>query len=267
MLNWLRNRRRKRIVSEPFPEAWRAILDRRVPTYGRLAPEERTRLEEIVQILVAEKHFEGCGGFKITDEVRVTVAGHAGCLLLGDSRGYFPQLRSIVVYPDIFVARGEFEAPDGTIAEHLDGHAGESWDLGAVVLAWDEVIQSGRSLGDGYNVVLHEFAHQLDSGDSEMDGTPLLHDPALRERWAEVMQADYEGLHEDLDAGRSTVLDPYAAEDPAEFFAVATETFFELPRALLRKHPDLYDLLKRYYRQDPATRRDRSSNRFNSNQT
>jgi Mlc titration factor MtfA (ptsG expression regulator) len=254
LLGWLRRRRRKRVLEKPFPEAWRAILDRRVPMYGRLTADERAHLERIVQILVAEKHFEGCNGFEITDEVRVTIAGHAACLLLGNERDYYPRLRSIVVYPDIFVARGEFEAPDGTVVYDADERAGESWDLGAVVLAWDEVLQSGRNLGDGYNVVLHEFAHQLDQSDREADGTPILKDPALRERWAEVMQADYDALHRDLDEGRATVLDPYAAEDPAEFFAVASETFFESPKRLKRKHPELYALLSGFYRQDPASR-------------
>lgn len=254
MFDWFKRRRRKRIQTQPFPEAWEAILRRNVPYYRALPPDMQQRLRQRVQVLLAEKHFEGCGGFVITDEVRVTIAGHAACLLLGDDFDYFPELRTILVYPGIFYVEDDVPQPDGTFAEVDEEQAGQSWDLGVVVLAWNEVEASSKRAHDGYNVVLHEFAHQLDVEVSGPDGAPLLDDPALYDRWAKVMQADYERLQRDVGRGRRTVLDAYGAESPAEFFAVATETFFESAKALRAKHPALYNLLRDYYRQDPADR-------------
>lgn len=249
---WLRDRRRRKAASQPFPEAWEAVLRKNVPYHGLLPAEQQDRLRRAVLVLLAEKYFEGCQGLAITDQVRVTIAGHAACLLLGQDFDYFPELRTILVYPGVFFVRDEVPEPDGTMAQVDDEHAGQSWDLGVVVLAWEEVLLSSKRAGDGYNVVIHEFAHQLDLEVSGPDGAPLMDDPALRERWAEVMEADYERLHRDLDRGRRTVLDAYGAESPAEFFAVATETFFEAPMKMRRKHPALYELLRDYYRQDPA---------------
>jgi hypothetical protein len=250
MLKWFRRRRDASL--EPFPREWSAILDRNVPYYRLLPPDQRARLRSIAQVLLAEKHFEGCRGFVVTDEMKVTIAGHAACLLLGREGGYFPKLKTILLYPTMFFVQDEVPEPDGTVAEVEDEHAGQSWDLGVVVLAWDEVVLSAERSGDAYNVVLHEFAHQLDAAASGTDGAPRLDDPALRARWADVMQRHYERLERDVRRGRRTLLDPYALEAPAEFFAVATETFFEAPTELRRHHPELYALLRDYYRQDPA---------------
>ncbi len=228
------------------------MLERNVPYYRLLPAEQQARLREMTQALIAEKHFEGCRGFKVSDEMKVTVAGHAACLLLGRDDGHFPTLKTILLYPTMFVVEDEVREPDGTVAEVEEEHAGQSWDIGVVVLAWDEVVLSATRGGDAYNVVLHEFAHQLDAAETHSDGTPALDDAALRARWADVMQRHYDRLERDVRRGRRTILDPYGLEAPAEFFAVATETFFEAPVALRSHHPELYALLRDYYRQDPA---------------
>lgn len=251
MLRWFG--RKRDTADEPFSDAWAAVLRRNVPYYRLLPDDQQARLHEVARVLLNEKHWEGCRGFTLTDEMRVTIAGHAACLLLGRPGDYFPRLKTILVYPSMFLVHEDYHGPDGTIAEDPVEHAGQSWDLGVVVLAWDEVEQSAVRAGDAYNVVLHEFAHQLDAADTETDGVPHLDDPSLRERWADVMQRHYDKLAHDVRRGKRTLLDPYGLEAPAEFFAVVTETFFEVPHELREQHPELYGLLKDYYRQDPAS--------------
>lgn len=249
---FLNKRRRKRTVEAPFPGAWREILDRNVPYQRDLPALYRDRLLRSVQILLAEKNFEGCQGLEMTDEIRVTIAGHAACLLLGHDFDYFPKLKSVLVYPSIFLAGGPELEPDGTYYEAEDEHAGQSWDLGVVILAWDEVLRGGRGVADAYNVVLHEFAHQLDAEVTGMDGWPDLDTAAMVDRWSDVMQRNYTRIQRDYRRGRRTTLDPYALENPAEFFAVATETFFEAPVMLQTRAPDLYALLRDFYQFDPV---------------
>ncbi len=250
MLNWFR--RRAGATPAILPAEWGGVFERNVPYYRLLPPEQQARLREIAGALIAEKHWEGCRGFKVTDEMKVTIAGHAACLLLGRNDGHFPRLKTILLYPTMFVVEDRVHEPDGTVADIEVEHAGQSWDLGVVVLAWDEVVLSANRGGDTYNVVLHEFAHQLDAAETSTDGTPPLDDPNLRARWADVMQRHYDRLDRDVRRGRQTILDPYGLEAPAEFFAVATETFFEDPIALRNHHPELYALLRDYYKQDPA---------------
>ena len=252
MMNWLKKRKRHRVRGAPFPEEWEAHLERSVPYYSVLPPEDKEELLGHVQVLLAEKHFEGCRGFEITDEVRVTIAGHAACLLLHRETDYFPKLKTILVYPSIFVVEDDYTDEDGIVSTGADEHAGQSWDLGVVVLAWDEVQRSSKASRDGYNIVLHEFAHQLDLEDYFADGTPLLWENGHYERWAEVFESEYSDLIHDLRRGRRTVIDEYGATNEAEFFAVAVEAFFGTPVKLRRRHPDLYRELSAYFRQDPA---------------
>lgn len=253
MFWWTKRRRRARWREEGLPEELRALLTRNVPYYRDLPEADRHELEGHVQVLLHEKYFEGCRGLTMTDEVRVTIAGHAACLLLHREPDYFPRLKSILVYPSTFLVRDDFPEPDGTVLIGDDPHAGQSWDVGAVVLAWDEVLLSAERDAEAYNVVIHEFAHQLDFEDRHVDGTPRLHDPALHRRWVEVMTEHFDQLGRDIDHDRHTLIDPYGSSEPAEFFAVATETFFELPRLLRDRHPELYGILRDYFRQDPAS--------------
>jgi hypothetical protein len=248
----LTRRRREKLRRLPFPDTWRYYLKRRVPLYLRLPGEDRRELEGLIQVFLGEKRFEGCGGFALTDEVRVVIAAQACLLLLHRETGYYPGLSSVVVYPTSFIVERSDYDEIGIITEETGPLVGESWDSGCVVLAWDEVLDSSACDDDGYNVVIHEFAHQLDAEDGITDGAPSLPDLTRHRSWARVFGDEYRRLREMLESDGETMLDEYGASDPAEFFAVVTESFFEMPEQLKGKHPELYDELSRYYRQDPA---------------
>ena len=253
MLPFLTRRRRERLRATPVPDAWRHIVERNVPLFRRLPEADRAELLGHVQVLLAEKHFEGCGGLTLTDEHRVTVAAWASLLLLHRDADYFPRLRSILVYPEAYVIEGEHQLGGGLVsegAEEFSGHTQER--LGAVLLNWRDVKADARAPDDGVNLVLHEFAHQLDFEDGDPDGAPALEHGATYARWRAVLGAELEHLRADVERGRRTVLDPYGAEDPVEFFAVATEAFLSRPRALEESHPDVYGVLRAFYGQHPA---------------
>ena len=248
-----KSRRRERLRAEPFPDHWRRIVEARVPLTSRLSDEDKQELLGHARVLLEEKHFEGAGGLLMRDEVRVTIAAQAAVLLLHRDTDYFPRLTSVIVYPSGYVA--ESKHADGGIwsegEEHLSGHT--QHNLRALVLAWDDVRFGAADPDDGRNLVLHEFAHQLDFEDGSTDGTPLLETGEQARSWATVFGDELESLRRSADAGEVTLLDPYGAQDPAEFFAVATETFFERGPELARQHPRLYEELRRFYRQDPAS--------------
>jgi Mlc titration factor MtfA (ptsG expression regulator) len=224
-----------------------------MPLYGRLSDAERARLEGHVQVFLAEKHFVGCGGLELTDEIRVTIAAQACLLLLGRDVDGYPELRSILVYPTTVVPEHVEPLVDGELVHEPEPLVGESWAHGTVVLAWDDVLDGAATADDGWNVVFHEFAHQLDQETGDSDGTPHLDTLAGLRRWRRVMREHYTALREAADEGRPTLLDPYGAEDPAEFFAVVTECFFEQPLDLKLEHPELYRELAAYYRLDPVS--------------
>lgn len=251
MFGFLKRRRRERVRARPFPPEWRAVLERRFPLYERLSPEDRRELEGHVQVFLEEKSFEGAGGLEIRDEIRVLVAAQACVLLLRRDTDYYPRMRSVVVYPAAYLAEHR-SAEGGVVTEGRQTRLGESWSSGAVVLSWSDVRAGARDLRDGHNVVFHEFAHQLDLEDGGVDGVPELEGGSAYRAWARVFAAEYLELRRNARAGRSSVLDDYGATEPAEFFAVATEAFFEKPLALRRKHPELYAELAAFYRQDPA---------------
>jgi Mlc titration factor MtfA (ptsG expression regulator) len=247
-----KSRRRERLRAEPFPDHWRRMIETRVPMFARLAPDDQHELLGHVRVLLEEKHFEGAAGLLMRDEIRLTIAAQAAMLLLHRDTDYFPRLTSIIVYPTGYVA-ADARAEGGIWSEgdeHLLGHTQR--DLRALVLAWDEAKAGAADPDDGHNLVLHEFAHQLDFEDGSTDGTPVLGSGAEVRAWARVFENELEALRQAADAGEPTVLDPYGAEDPAEFFAVATETFFERGAMLRQRHPRLYDELRRFYRQEPA---------------
>lgn len=252
MFGFLKQRRRRRIRAQPFPPEWLAIIERNVPMYARLSEADRDELRRRVLVFVAEKNFEGAGGLEMTDEVRVTIAAQACMLLLRlDDDDYYPRLRSIVVYPAAY--RVPREERTGEVVREGDAvHLGESWGHGAVVLSWHSARRGAADPRDGRNVILHEFAHQLDQEDGAADGTPELERLAFYAPWARVLSEHYLALRKAARTGRGTLLDHYGATNEAEFFAVASECFFERPLRLRTRHPALYDELSRYYGQDPA---------------
>ncbi len=251
MFGFLRRRQRQHLRDQPFPEAWLQIIEKNVPYYRRLSEADRRELQGDVQVFLAEKHFEGCGGLLLTDEVRVTIAAQACLLLLHRENDDYHRLITILVYPSAYVAKGIEAIGGGVVLEGDQARLGEAWQSGVVVLSWDDVLQGAADIHDGHNVVLHEFAHQLDQEDGASDGAPILAHRSLYIPWARVLSAAYEQLRSDEQHHRNTVLDKYGATNPAEFFAVATECFFEKPTKLKRKHPELYEELKTYYQQDP----------------
>ncbi len=252
MIRWLQRRRREEIRRRPFPAAWRAIVDRNVPYVALLPPADRTELEGHIQVFLAEKHFEGCGGLEMTDEIRVTIAAQACILLLHRATDYFAKLVSILVYPSAYVASGERHLEGGLVSEERDVRLGESWVSGVVVLVWDSVRTGAADIHDGQNVVLHEFAHQLDQETGEADGTPILPPHSSYLAWARVLGHDFDQLVQDSEQQHRTLIDEYGATNPAEFFAVVTETFFEKPVQLRAQYPELYEQLREFYRQAPA---------------
>ncbi|HJX52980.1 MAG TPA: M90 family metallopeptidase [Polyangia bacterium] len=252
MFAWLKRRRRDAIRRRPFPAEWRALIEKNVPYVARLPPEDREELVGHVQVFLAEKHFEGCGGLEITDAVRVTIATQACVLLLHRQTDYYPNLVSILVYPTSYLVPGGGRTADGLIADGPQARLGESWARDVVVLAWDSVLSGAADIHDGHNVVLHEFAHQLDQESSVGDGAPVLPRRSMYVAWARVLGHDFDRLVRDTAHHHRTLIDRYGATNPAEFFAVATETFFEKPRALQSKHPELYSQLQQFYRQNPA---------------
>jgi Mlc titration factor MtfA (ptsG expression regulator) len=249
----MKRRRRNRLREKPFPPEWLRIIERNFPLYAHLPATDQRELLGDIQVFRAEKHFEGCGGLEITDEIRVTIAAQACLLLLHRETDDYPRLDSILVYPSAYVAKSIELYPGGVVGEGLSARLGEAWATGAVVLSWDDVRQGAADIHDGHNVVLHEFAHQLDQESGAAEGLPVLERRSMYVAWARVLGAAYEQLRSDVARGRPTVLDSYGAKNPAEFFAVATECFFEKPVELARHHPDLYEELREFYRQDPVT--------------
>ncbi len=245
-------RERARLLGRPFPQSWREILERNVPLYGRLDADQRQRLEAKIRRFLLDLAFEGCGGVVIDDEIRLTIAGQACLLSLGRDEPLYPRLRSILVYPSTFRSNEEQVTAGGFIEEGEHSRLGESWNQGYVVLAWDAVLHGASDVGDGHNVVLHEFAHQLDQEDGAADGVPIFDHPLRHGQWARILERDFEKLVARSSRRRNTVLDAYGATNRAEFFAVATETFFEKPRALRRRYPELYELLREFYGLEPS---------------
>ncbi len=252
---WSKITHRRELLAQPFPIAWTGYLWANVALYHSLSAHEQTKLGDIARVLVAEKNWEGCGGLALTEEILVTIAAQAALLVLGFEGEYYPNVETILVYPQGFLVTVRRPGVGGVIAEQVVPYAGEAAQRGPVVVSWADARRGGREAGDGHNVVLHEFAHKLDMRDGAADGAPYLRDGAQIAMWSRVMSAEYRRLVEETQAGEPTLLDAYGATDAAEFFAVATECFFEMPRRMQNEHPELYAVLSGYYKQDPAARR------------
>jgi Mlc titration factor MtfA (ptsG expression regulator) len=205
-----------------------------------------------ISILLAEKQFISCGGLQITDEIKLTIAAQACLLLLNQKGNYYPNLKTILVYPSAYLVKTATPISDYLVEEKQEVRLGESWYKDRIVLSWEQIKRDTMNWQDGHNVILHEFAHQLDGEDGSVNGVPLLDRKSDYISWAQVFNKEYKKLCSDIELGLRTVIDVYGATNPAEFFAVATETFFEKPKQMKRKHPELYAELKRYYKLDPV---------------
>ncbi|MBA3059424.1 MAG: zinc-dependent peptidase [Gammaproteobacteria bacterium] len=250
---YLTERRRQRIRAQPFPAAWRDILKRRVP-YARALPADlQLQLKRHIQVFVAEKAFIGCDGLEVTDEMRVTVAAQACLLILNRTGYYYPELRQILVYPGSFVVQQAHTDDSGVAHQGRAVLSGESWSQGQVVLSWQDTLDGAADPTDGQNVAIHEFAHQLDQETGAANGAPLLERRAYYERWSKVLGAEFDALRMRPAPNETSLFSDYGATDPAEFFAVISEVFFEQPQRMAEQHPALYRELVQFYRLDPLT--------------
>jgi hypothetical protein len=241
-------RRRQALAARSLNEDERRALEDWVPIARGLPAELRDRLERLTAVFVGEKAFVGCGGFQVTPETRVAIAAQACLLVLGRNTHVYDRLRSVLVYPSQFVVAGSWDDEHGVVTEESRVLAGESWDVSRVILSWEDVDSRGNP-GEAYNVVIHEFAHYLDH---ESGGAPWITGTGARRRWSRLLDEALERLRAQAEAGARSFLDPYAAEDRGEFFAVASETFFEEPAAFARELPALYRAFSEVYRLDPA---------------
>jgi Mlc titration factor MtfA (ptsG expression regulator) len=243
--------RLRRALRQPMPAGFIDILARNIAVYARMPEQLRLQLHRLVQQFLHQKKFIGCDGLDIDDEMRVTIAGQACMLLLNRPSRVFPGLDTVLVYPAAFmVPRNQVDAA-GVVTETRQDLLGESWGDGRVVLSWDHVRRGAHDWTDGQNVVLHEFAHQLDSESGSNNGAPYLGSRESYRNWSAVLSRDYANLRADAIYQQQSVLDHYGATSPAEFFAVATETFFEKPYQMAERHPALFAEFGKYYRVDP----------------
>jgi len=248
--------RLQRVLAREIDPRWRATLARAIPVYGRMSADLQHQLDKRVQQFLYQKKFVGCAGLEVTDEMRVTIAGLACLLLLNRPSRVYPGLHAVLVYPSAFlVPRKQVDAA-GVITEERQDLLGESWGDGRVVLSWDHVQRGTGDWTDGQNVVLHEFAHQLDSESGSNNGAPYLGSADNYRNWSDVLARDFANLRADAIYGQPSVMDHYGATSPAEFFAVATETFFEKPWQMAERHPALFAELFKYYRVDPRAWQD-----------
>ncbi len=260
MLNWFRERRRKKILQAPFPLEWRKIVTRGVQHYSYLDEQEQQRLRQLIQIFIAEKQFEGCGGLQINDEIRVVIAAQACLLVLGLPPSQYLQLESVIVYPTTVTippSKQSIFSQGGMIVPDGQAILGQAFLRGPVILVWDTVQQNARHPEQGHNVVYHEFAHVLDLRDGAADGTPILQNSTLYRAWVETCSREYASLKDKTLKGQKSLLDYYGSINEAEFFAVATELFFDRPLRMQKELSELYKVLSEYYRQDTAAREQR----------
>jgi MtfA peptidase len=261
MFDWFTKRRRRKLMEAPFPSDWEDIIRRNVAHYNMLDDDERRRLCKLIQIFIIEKSWEGCGGLELTDEIRVTISALACLLILNLPHNFFENVETIIVYPfDLVLPERKLGFFENTLEplEAAGPISGQAFEQGPLILVWDAILESIRYSGSGYNVVYHEFAHKLDMLDGVADGTPRLRDRAEYRDWVKTCSREYLRLLKDVEKGKRTFLDEYGATDEAEFFAVATEHFFDQPLQMIKFAPELYRVLKEYYRQDPAIRAERN---------
>jgi len=257
MFHWIADRRRAKLAQAAFPGSWEEILHRNVACYEMLDEAQQAHLRALIQVFIAEKKWEGAGGLELTDEVRVTISAQACLLLLGLPHDFYRNVMSIVVYPSTVVAPqhppGFFENVVSPLAPGLP-IIGQAVRQGPVIIIWDAALRGSRHPELGHNVIYHEFAHKLDMLDGAADGTPPLRDREEYRDWVQTCSREFLRLRKDTEKGKASFMDAYGATSEAEFFAVATEQFFDQPLQLMRHAPDLYRVLKEYYRQDPSGR-------------
>ena len=246
LFDWFRRRKSSAISDELWEKTVAGL-----PFLASLAVDEQKSLKLLAEQFLAEKEFSAAGGLQLTDEICVAIATQ-GCLpILRLGLAAYRDWVGIIVYADEFVVPRLVEDESGVVHEYEDVLSGEAWEGGPLLVSWRDV----QMAGGGYNVVIHEFAHKLDMLNGEADGMPALHSGLAETEWRQIFMAAYDDFCRRVDDEEETIIDPYASEQPAEFFAVLSESFFERPDVVNAEYPALYDLLRRYYLQDPLARR------------
>lgn len=245
--------RRKWLLYRSFPETWQEILDRSVPYYWQLPDDLKQTLRNHLLIFMDEKLFEGCNGLEMTEEKKVIISAYACVLLLGEPAGYYPDLQSILVYPDDYMAPVREESEGGIVSEGTEARKGESWNMGSIVLSWDDIRENIENRSSPRNLIFHEFAHQLDDNYGLTAGVGEGGEIFRDDEWTHILAATFRTLQRKSRRGANCVLDPYGATHPAELFAVATEAFFLSPHQLYKEFPKLFDVLKSFYNLDPGS--------------
>lgn len=246
--DWWRRRQADRL--EIAESLWDQV-ESQLHFLGHLPPDERSELRLLARQFIAEKQWSGAQGLQLTPRIQLTIALQACLPILKLGLDWYDGWVGIVVYPGDFLIPRRMVDEDGVVHEYDDEVMGEAWYGGPVLLSWFDDAADAH----GINVVIHEFAHKLDMRSGDADGVPPLHEGMSRRRWIEVMSRAFDDFQERVDHGEETLLDPYGAEWPAEFFAVASEAFFENPSLLRDEYPEVYDQLRLFYRQDPGVQR------------
>lgn len=255
---YFRKYQRKNITSVPFKKEWRKIIQRRMPYYRKMPTDLQFQLKKHIQIFISEKEFIGCNGVVITDEIRVTVAAQACLLLLNRKTSYYPKLRTILIYPREFVKEQTNRNNDGVEYKQRIALKGESWSYGKVVLSWEDILYGAELPCDGQNVVIHEFAHQLDQENGNANGAPILEKGQDYAHWSSVFSEQFSVLKQHKNNKTPSLFDYYGATNPAEFFAVTSEVFFEQPMKFKHEYRALYQQLSLFYKVDPTLWHDES---------
>lgn len=251
MFGFSKRSRRKKLLEQPLPDAWRRIIEKNVAVFSLLSLAERERLMSATKIIVAERSFVGSGGLAITEEVKLTIAAQAALLLLGEEGYYFERVPTIFVHPYHQRTKSHRDLTTAVLVEEDVLIEGQALAQGEIRLVWDDVLYGGRDPGDGENVVLHEFAHHLDRLDGDVGGIPPLPSHEVREHWIRTFDGELADLRRDISNGHEVFLHEEAAENRAELFAYSTECFFEQPWELAEFHPELFDCLLSFYKTDP----------------
>lgn len=249
-MSLIRFLKRRWIKRKPFPERWHGLLKKHVPVYHKLPDRHKEVLKSRIVIFLNEKLFEGCGGLVLTDQIKIVIASYACVLILREPSDYYPDLQSILVYPDEYIAPVNEES-DGIVTEGTEARKGEYWNLGTIVLSWRDIRDNIYGRKRGQNLIYHEFAHQLDHRYGLTAGIDEQGKIHRDDRWTQTLAKAYRRLRYPK-RGRTSVLDSYGATNPAEFFSVATEAFFESPVRLQNEQPEVYELLKSFYGLDPS---------------
>lgn len=247
-----REHQRNKIRSRPFKKQWRTIIKQRMPYFKQMPTDLQLQLKQHIQVFLAEKNFVGCNGIEINDEIKITIAAQACLLLLNRKTDYYPKLQTILVYPGAFIKEQQNQNTDGVQFTQKLTLSGESWDFGKIVLSWQNTLHGAQLPDDGSNVVIHEFAHQLDQENGKANGAPILGRGQNYKNWSDAFLIQFNLLKEQAIYGIPSLFDYYGASDPAEFFAVASEVFFEKSKQFCHEYPTLYQQLKQFYKVDPV---------------